>query len=117
MAKLPRKKLQGQESIKQIEHHDLAGAQSVTPEILAPGEVITDDLSASPGVAVGKGCLIRIQVSTDTYVTFSDDAITSAVDATTSPAIKLPSGYYILRATGALMRASTNPDRAENLGQ
>jgi len=118
---LPTKRLQGQEKIKQIEHHDRAGAQSTTPAILAPGKLITDDLSVAPGVAVGKGSLIRIKVAGDTYIQFSDNAITGAPGAATEDALlvdaSINGGWHIIRSTGAMMRVSTNPSRAENLGQ
>ena len=113
---------QGSSKIKQIEHHDAAGAQATTPAVLAPGEVLAPAaLAASPGLAVSSGSLIRIKVTADTYVEFSDEGIVSAPGAATSPGILLDAsvngGWHILRATGDMMRCSVAPARAELLGR
>lgn len=119
MANFKKKRLQGQESIKQIEHHDLAGSQATLPPVLAPGDVITSDLSAGTGTRVDSGSLLRIKVAGDTYVTFSDEVI-GTVDATTSPGILLDTsvngGWHIIRATASLIKTSVNPSRVENMG-
>lgn len=116
--------IQGQETIQQIEHIASAGAKLVMSGALVAGEVLSaSDLTAaaaSGGVKVIVGSVLRIQVSADTYVQFSnidndttDSPLTSAPDATTSPALKLPSGYHIVVATGDFMRCSASPTRVE----
>jgi len=102
------------------EHVDCALAKA-TIDVLAPGEVLTDDFAAAWEV-VGKGCLVRVELSAETFIAFASDAAgkgvstgAAAVTVSSTPAIQLPAGYHILRATGAFMRASTNPDRVEVL--
>ena len=116
--------VQGQESINQIEHVASAGAKLVMSGALVPGDVLgSTALTASAadgGVKVGMGNILRIQVGADTFVQFSnidqdadDSPLTTAPDATTSPALKISSGYNIVVATGNFMRCSTAPTRVE----
>lgn len=99
--------------INNVEHVDLPGAKA-TMDVLAPGTVITSDISAA-WVKVGLSSIVRIQVAADTYVAFGDDSTAGVVDSSTSPAIKLAAGYYLLRATGEFIRASLNASRIEIL--
>ena len=115
------RRIKGQETLRQAEHQDTISAQITTPAVLAPGEPIdTAALTAAPGVAVVKNSLVRIKVTADTYVVFSEEDITVAPDATSDPGILLDAsvngGWHILRATEDMMRTSVAVARAENLG-
>lgn len=78
-----------------------------------PGKVITDDISAA-WVKVGKGNIVRLQVSADTYVAFADDGTGPAVTAATTPAVKLASGeYHYVVCQSDYIRASAAPARVE----
>lgn len=104
--------------ITQDEHLDAAKASKIVDGILVPGEVVdltANDISTA-GRLVKTGSLLRIQVAADTYVAFGDSTI-AAVDATTSPAIKLPAGYHLLVSTADFIRASANASRLEILEQ
>lgn len=80
-----------------------------------PGKVIASDLSAS-WVQVGQGNIIRMQVSADTYVAFSDvEGDTSTVSVTSTPAVKLPSGDHYVLCQAKYVRTSANPTRVELL--
>ena len=82
--------------------------------LLIPGKVISANLSSS-WVEVGQGNILRIQVSADTYVAFSDDTSGTAVTATTSPAVKVLAGDHYVLCQAKYIRASANPVRAELL--
>ena len=80
-----------------------------------PGKVITANLS-SAWVEVGRGNILRIQVSADTYVAFTDiDGDASVVSATTSPAVKLLAGDNYVLCQAKYVRTSANPTRVELL--
>ena len=106
----------GQETANQIEHINKAGAKAVTEPVLVPGEVVTTDTSAAP-VFVGRGNLLRIEVTADTYVAFGEDPSTSPIDvavtAASTPAVKLPSGYHLVNATEDFIRTSAVLTRLE----
>lgn len=101
----------GSETMNQVMYIDDTGSQAVTGDILAPGRVITSDTSAA-GVLVGKGSILRLQVAADTYVAFGESTI-GAVSSTTSPGLKLASGYYLVCATDDYIRMSANATRLE----
>lgn len=109
-------RIRGQETIHQIEHVASAGAKLVMSGALVPGDVMTDDPSAAP-VKVLAGSILRIQVAADTYIAFGDEPaeapLNGVIDATTTPAIKLPAGYAIVIATGDFMKTSSAPTRVE----
>ncbi len=115
--------IRGQESINQVEHVASAGAKLVMSGALVPGDVL--DLTNSTvngGMKVGVGNILRIQVAGDTFLEFSnidtdttDSPLTAAPSATTTPALKLPAGYWIVVATGNFMRCSTAPTRVERV--
>jgi len=111
------KKVQGQAQIVQLQHLDEASAQTVTEGVLVPGKVVpaATDTSAA-GVLVGKGSLIRVQVSADTYVAFGASDIGAVAEAT-SPGLKLASGYYLIRATDDYFRSSADVTRLEILSE
>jgi hypothetical protein len=115
MAQLTRKvkRLTGSETLNQVEHIDEVGARAVMGDVLAPGIVITSDTSAA-GVLVGKGSILRVQATADTYIAFGTDAI-GAVSSTTSPGFKHPGGYVLLNATDDFIRSSANVTRLEIL--
>ena len=108
----------GQEVTNQIEHIDSAGAKMVIGGVLVAGTLIpaASDISTTP-YQVKTGTLLRIQVAADTYVAFGDEPasapLNAAIDATTSPALKLPAGYHLVVATGDFIRTSANPTRVE----
>lgn len=80
-----------------------------------PGKVITANLS-SAWIQVGQGNILRIQVSADTYVAFTDiEGDSSSVSSTTSPAVKLPSGDHYVLCQAKFVRTSANPTRVELL--
>ena len=105
----------GPSKILQDEHLDEANAQKVVSGILVPGEVVTDDIS-SAGVLVKKGSLLRISVSSTTYIAFGASTI-GAVSNTTSPGLELQSGVYLVCATDDYIRASADADRLEIIEQ
>lgn len=107
------KNIRGSELIRQLQHVDAMDAQAVTVGVLSPGSVVTTDISAA-GVLVGKGALLRIQVGADVYLAFGASDI-GVVSVSTSPAIKLPAGYHIIRATDDYIRASAAATRLEIL--
>lgn len=78
------------------------------------GAVLTTDISAA-WVSVEPGFIIRVYVSADTYIAFSDfDQGAVAVSVTTSPAMLLKGGFfYNIMSSGSFMRASVNPTRIE----
>lgn len=79
-----------------------------------PGIVMPVDIS-SAAVKVGASNVIKIHVTADTYVAFSDDAAFGAVSVTTSPAVMLPAGMHYVLCAGEYIRASANPTRIELL--
>lgn len=80
-----------------------------------PGKVITSDLSAA-WIQVGQGNIIRMQVSADTYVAFSDvEGDVSTVSVTSTPAVKLLSGDHYVLCQAKYVRTSANPTRVELL--
>jgi hypothetical protein len=79
-----------------------------------PGKVISANISTN-WADVGQGNILRIQVSADTYVAFSDDTSGSAPSVTTSPAVKLPAGDHYVLCQARYVRASANPTRVELL--
>lgn len=118
----------GQETISQMEHVGSAGAKLVMSGALVPGRILDaagiTAATASGGVLVGVGNILRIQVAGDTFIQFSnidqdadDSPLTSAPDANTSPALKVPVAapgpYHIVVATGNFMRCSAAPTRVE----
>lgn len=103
---------QGQESIQQVEHVFNIGAKMVTAGVLGVGKVITADPSSAP-VLVSVGSLVRLQVSADTYVSFVANSTDSIATSTTSPALKLSAGYYLVVATDNFLTCSANPTRIE----
>lgn len=105
----------GQETLNQIEHIDKVGARAVIGDVLAPGTVVTADISAA-GVLVRKGSIVRIQAPADTYIAFGESTI-GAVSITTSPGFKHPGGYVLLNATDDYIRASAAATRLEILFQ
>ena len=78
------------------------------------GKVITDNIS-SAAVKVGSTNILKLHVSADTYVAFSDDPAFGAVSVTTTPAVLLPAGMHYVICTGEYVRASANPTRIELL--
>ena len=78
------------------------------------GTVITDDISAA-WVEVGQGNIVRVLLTADTYITFSDDNTSPAVTVATSPAVKLVSGEHYIITSAKYVRASANPSRIELL--
>jgi len=110
--------VRGQEVTNQIEHVDSAGAKLTLGGVLVAGTVIpaATDLSTTPTL-VKTGTLLRIQVAADTYVAFGDEPaaapLSGTIDATTSPALKLPAGYHLVVATGDFIKTSANPTRVE----
>lgn len=82
--------------------------------VKVPGEVITDDISTA-GVEVGEGNILKIEVSADTYVAFSDESTIGAVSAATSPAVKLTAGEHYVVCACKYVRASANGVRVELL--
>jgi len=105
------KKVTGQETLNQIEHIEEVGARAVMGDVLAPGDVITDNASAA-GVYVGAGSILRIQAPADTYIAFGESTI-AAVDSSTSPGFKHPGGYVLLNATDDYIRSSAALTRVE----
>lgn len=103
----------GQEVINQNEYLDQTGSKAVTGDVLAPGKVITADAS-SAGVLVGKGSIVRVQATADTYIAFGPVGI-AAVSVATSPGFKHPGGYVLLNATDDYMRSSAALTRVEVL--
>jgi hypothetical protein len=79
-----------------------------------PGIVLPVDLTTA-GVKVGASNVIKIHVSADTYVAFSDDSAMLAVTVTTSPAVMLPAGMHYVLCAGEYVRTSANPTRIELL--
>ena len=89
-------------------------AQSIGP-ITHVGTVMTDDISAA-WVEVEKGSLIRVQITADTYFSFSEnDKGAVTVTAATTPGLKLSAGYHYIVASCDFIRASANPSRIELL--
>lgn len=78
------------------------------------GEVVTSNISTG-WVEVGEGNILRIQVASDTYLTFSDDNSGGAVSSTTSPAVKILTGDHYVVCSAKYVRASANPTRVELL--
>lgn len=110
------KTIQGQETIHQVEHMKSAGAKLIMGGVLIPGQVITTDASAAP-VLVKAGSVCRIEVSAATYVTFYPDTTGAAVDATTTPGLKLgTAGVYLVVATDDYIRSSVALTRLEVIG-
>lgn len=79
-----------------------------------PGQVLPTDITTA-AVKVGSSNILKIHVSADTYVAFSDDASFGAVSVTTSPAVLLPAGMHYVLCAGEYVRASANPTRIELL--
>lgn len=100
--------------LKNLLTNNISDAAQALVSIKAPGKVITDDISAG-WVRVGKGNIIRIQVSADTYVAFSKEDDDGTVSATTSPAIKLDAGYHYIVCAADYVRASAAATRLELL--
>lgn len=89
-------------------------AQSLV-SIKLPGEVITDDLSAN-WVFVGADNILRVEVAADTYIAFlTADGGTTAVTASTNPAVKVDAGYHYIACAAGWVRTSANPTRVELL--
>ena len=101
----------GAGKLNQDEHVDCALARA-TMEVLAPGEVITP---STDWIKIGQGCLVRVEVTAETYIAFAEDTTGGATTVATSPAVKLPIGYHVIRATETFMRASLAPARIEVL--
>lgn len=78
------------------------------------GDVVTADLSAG-WVEVGETNILRVQVTVDTYFTFSDNNTGAAVTATTTPAVKILAGEHYIICSAKYVRASANPTRVELL--
>ena len=79
-----------------------------------PGKVLPVDLTTA-AVLVGATNILKIHVSADTYVAFSDDSTFGAVSSTTSPAVMLPAGMHYVVCQSDYVRASANPTRIELL--
>lgn len=79
-----------------------------------PGKVISANMSTG-WLEVGQGNILRLQVSADTYVAFSDDTSGGAVTASTSPAVKILTGDHYVLCQAKYVRASANPVRIELL--
>lgn len=79
-----------------------------------PGELISTNLSTAY-TKVGKGNVIRLEVSADTYVAFASETGGGAVSASTSPAVKLPTGDHYVYCVDEFIRTSANVDRSELL--
>lgn len=90
---------------------DIAQALSA---IKYPGIVLSVDLTTA-GIKVGASNVVKIHVTADTYIAFSDDAAIGVVSVTTSPAVLLPAGMHYVLCSGDYIRASTNPTRIELL--
>jgi len=79
-----------------------------------PGKVISANMSTN-WIDVGQGNILRIQVSADTYVAFSDNLSGSVPSVSTSPAVKLQAGDHYVLCQAKYVRASANPTRVELL--
>jgi hypothetical protein len=108
--------------IPQDEHFDVADSKKVTDGVLAPGRVVTADISATP-ILVHKDSLCRIRTTATTYVTFGNpdnagDPVTAAVTSATTPAIELfGAGVFLVTATADFIRASLAVARLEVLDE
>ena len=80
------------------------------------GKVITDDISAAY-IEVGETNIVRLVVTANTYVAFSnaETAPVTTVTATTTPAVMLIPGEHYVVCTGKWIRTSANPTRVELL--
>lgn len=79
------------------------------------GKVVTDDISAA-WVNVGETNIVRLVVTANTYVAFSNlDAPSATVTATTTPAVMLIPGEHYVVCTGKWIRTSAAPSRVELL--
>lgn len=105
--------IRGQETINQVEHVEAAGAKLMMGGVLVPGDLLTDDTSSAPRL-VGGGNLLRIEVGSTTYIAFDDvPANLATVDATTTPALKLAAGVWLVAATGDFVKTSAAATRIE----
>lgn len=94
----------------------IVDAAQVLQSLHIPGQVITDDISAG-WVFVGVDNLVRVLVTADTFITFAmDNSGVAAVDASTSPAVKLSAGEHYIICTADYIKSSSNPARVELLG-
>jgi hypothetical protein len=78
------------------------------------GTPVTTNISTT-WTEVGSGNIVRIVVSADTYIAFSDDNAAAAVTSSTSPGIMLVTGESYVVSTAKYIRASANPTRVEIL--
>jgi len=89
-------------------------AQALNGMVFA-GDVVTTDISAA-WKAVEPGYILRIYVTADTYIAFSDDdlGVGVTVSVTTSPAaiLKANNHYHVI-VSGNFVRTSSNPSRVE----
>lgn len=77
------------------------------------GKVIADDISAA-WIEVGDTNIVRIVVTANTYVAFSNETVPAGtVSVTTTPAVMLVPGEHYVVCTGKWIRASANPTRVE----
>lgn len=118
-----RKRATGPGKIAQERFSDLANADKQMTGILVEGEVVdtvSNDPAASP-VLVGDNNLIRVRFSTagPHYIHFGDDSSTLTTPATSSssPAIEVQDGYWLIATTGAFVSMSATPDRLEIIEQ
>jgi hypothetical protein len=112
LKKARRKVTIGQETLNQVEHIFNAGAKLVMGGVLIPGDVITADPSAAP-VLVGIANVLRIKVAATTYLAFYPDTSVTVVSSTTSPALMLDAGTYLVVATDEFLVMSAAPARLE----
>lgn len=112
------KNVQGQESANQMEHIVTAGAKLIMGGVLVPGDVITSDPSSAP-ILVGAGNILRLEFSGTAYIAFGKDPSTAptnaAITSSTTPALKLVAGTYLVVATDDFFASSANPTRIELL--
>jgi hypothetical protein len=87
----------------------------VLQSLHVPGAVISADISAG-WVEVGANNIIRVVVSANTSIAFSDDNTLGAVSSTTDPAVMVIAGESYIITTAKYVRASANPVRVELLG-
>lgn len=105
----------GPNKIAQEKFVDNGGSDKVN-SCLPVGFLLSNDITSS--TKVGKNNILRVTVSTTTYLAFSDDkaALDAAtVDAAlaTLPCIELASGTYFIACPADWVKASANPTRKE----
>lgn len=101
-------------TIRKVLTNNIVSIAQALTSVSCPGEVVTANM-ATAGVNVKAGNIIKVHVSTDTYMAFSNSSTIPAVTVSTSPAILLTPGEHYVICLGDFVRCSTNPTRVELL--